>query len=84
MLLNRYECLMRTITFHDHDTVRANFLEDSFAHMRWFLTEFEKNARKYYWHTEFVVIDETLRNFYTSYNCDFKVYMKDKPVDYGV
>ena len=51
--------------------------------MRWFLTEFQKNARKYYWHTEFVVIDKTLRNFHAPYNCDFKVYMKDKPGNYG-
>ena len=49
-----------------------------------FLTEFAKNARKYYRDTEFVVIDETLRNFYASYNCDFKVYMKDKPGNYGL
>ena len=44
MLLNRYEWLMRTITFHDHKTVRT----DKFARMMWFVTEFEKNARKYY------------------------------------
>ena len=31
-----------------------------------------------------MVIDETLRNFYASYNCDFKVYMKDKPGNYGL
>ena len=29
------------------------------------------------------MIDETLRNFYASYNCDFKVYLKDKPGNYG-
>ena len=28
--------------------------------------------------------DETSRNFYASYNCDFKVYMKDKPGNYGL
>ena len=45
-----------------------------------FLTEFEKNERKYCRHTEFDVVDETLRKrFYASYNCDFKVYMKGKP-----
>ena len=75
---------MRTITFHDHHTIRADFLEDKFARMRWFLTEFEKNVRKYYWHAEFVLIDEPLRNFYASYNCYFKVYMKDKPGNYGL
>ena len=44
MLLNRYEWLMRAITFHDHNTVRDDFLEDKFARMRWFLTEFEKKC----------------------------------------
>ena len=44
MSLNRYELLMRTITFHDHNTVRADFLEDRFARIRWFLTEFEKKC----------------------------------------
>ena len=54
--------------------------------MRWFLTELKKkkNERKFYRHTEFVVIDEILRNFYTSYNCDFKVYMKVKPGNYSL
>ena len=66
--LSRYEWLTRKLTFHDHNTVRADFLEDRFARMTWFLTEFLKNAQKYYWHTEFVVLDETLRNFYAKYN----------------
>ena len=44
MSLNGYGWLMRTITFHDHNTVRADFLEDRFARMRWFLTEFEKKC----------------------------------------
>ena len=53
--------------------------------MRWFWTELEKNARKYHQYTEFVVIDEILRNFYALDNCDFfKVYMKDKPGNYGL
>ena len=30
------------------------------------------------------MIDETLRKFYASYNCDFKVYMKDKHGNYGL
>ena len=75
---------MRAITFYEYNAVRADFLEDKFARMRWFLTKFFKNAWKYYRHTEFVVIDETLRNFYASYNCDFKVYMNDKPRNYGL
>ena len=29
MSLNRYEWLLRTITFHDHNTVRADFLKDN-------------------------------------------------------
>ena len=63
---------MRTMISHYHNTVRADFLENKFSRMRWFFTECEKNARKYYRHTEFVVIDETLRNLHTLYNCDFK------------
>ena len=38
----------------------------------------------YYRHTEFVEIDETFRNFYASYNRDFKIYMKDKTGNYGL
>ena len=48
------------------------------------MTKFENNPRKYYRHIEFVVIDETLQNFYASYNCDFKVDMKEKPGNYGL
>lgn len=74
---------MRTSTFRDHKTFNIDFLEDRFDCMRLFVTESENNARKYYCHKEFVVIDETLRNFYTSRNCNFVVYMKDKPGNYG-
>ena len=73
---------MRPITFHDYNTIRTHFLEGSFASVRWIFTEFGKNTRKCYWHTEFVVTDEILRNFYASYNCNFKVYMKDKSGNY--
>ena len=38
MSLNRHEWLMRTITFHDHNTVRADFLKERFLLLRWFLT----------------------------------------------
>ena len=69
MSLHKYEWLRSTITFHDHSTVSADFLDDRFACMKWFLTEFENNARKCYRHTEFV------RNFYASYSCDSKVYL---------
>ena len=75
---------MRKITFHYHSTVTADFLHDRFARMRWFLTKFQNNPRKYYRHIEFVVIDETLQNFYASYNCHFKVYTKEKPGNYGL
>ena len=37
---------MRTVTFHDHNTVRADFVEDRFARMRSFLTEFEKKCEE--------------------------------------
>ena len=47
------------------------------------MAEFEKYARKYCQHTEFVVIDITLTNFCALYNCDFKVYMKGKSGNYG-
>lgn len=57
MSLNRYEWLMRTITFHDHSTVRTDFLDDSLGYTRLFLTEFQNNARKYDHHAEFVAID---------------------------
>ena len=52
--------------------------------MRWFLMEFESNAHKCFRYTKFVVIDETLQNVYASYNCDFKVYTKYKPENYGL
>ena len=75
---------MRIITFHNQNTDGADFLKDRFARMRWVLIEFEKNAWKYYRHIEFLVIDETLRNVCALYNCDFKVYIKDKPGNYFV
>ena len=58
--LNRYEWLKRTITFHDHSTLRTDFLDDRFVCMRCFLKKIENNARKYYRDTEVVVTDETL------------------------
>ena len=33
---------MTAITFHNHNTERADFVEDRFARMRWVLIEFEK------------------------------------------
>lgn len=84
MSLNRYEWLTRKITYHEHKTIRTNFLDNKFVRMRWFGTKFENNVRKYYRHTEFVVIDKNLNNFYAFYNCSFKLYMKDKPSNYGI
>ena len=84
MSLNGYELLMRAITFYNINTVRADFLEDRFPRIRWFLTTFYGKCAEVLPTTKFVVIDETLRNFYVSYNCNFKVYMKDKPGNYGL
>ena len=39
---------MRTITCHDHSTVRTDFLDDKFAQMRLSLIELENDASKYY------------------------------------
>ena len=50
--------------------IRTDFLKNRFAHIKWFVSEFN-NTRKYYRHTKFVAIDEILRNFYSLYNCDF-------------
>ena len=75
---------MRTSKFLDNKLIRIDFLEDRFTRMKEIATEFEDNAQNHYPHTEFVVIDETLCKFFTSYKCDFKVYMKDKPGNYGL
>ena len=45
MSLNRHKWLISPTIFHDHNTVRADFLEDRFACMKWFLTEFEKKKK---------------------------------------
>ena len=61
---------MKTITFHDYKKIRIDFLENRFAAMRWFQTEFKNNARQCYrytlllLHVIVIIIDETLRNFY--------------------
>ena len=70
MSLNRYECQMRTITFHDHSTVRDDFLGDRFACMR-----FEKKC------VEVLPAYRNFcdrRNFYVLHNCDFKVYKYER------
>ena len=58
MSLNKYEWLTRTITSHEHEVIRTDFLEYRFSRMRWFVTKFEKNAQRYYHRTESVVIDK--------------------------
>ena len=84
MSLKRYERLTRNISFHDPVKLREMYQNDRFARMRWFVDSFEKNARTHYRHTEFLCIDKTLRNYYGTYHCDFKMYMPDKPGKYGL
>ena len=43
---------------------RGDLVEDRFARMRWFVTKYGQSAQKYYPHTEFVIMYETLQNFY--------------------
>ena len=64
MSLNRNEWPMRTLR-----TIVTDLLEDKFARMTWFVTDFEKNAWRYYRFTELIVKDETLLIFYVSYKC---------------
>ena len=52
--------------------------------MRKLVNAFEQNALKHYEHTAYICIDETLRNYYGRYHCDFKVYLPDKPGKYGL
>ena len=74
MSLTRYEWFVRTITSHDHKKIKIDLFVDRFVRMEQLVTKSENNVQKYYRHNEFVVIDETLRNFFTLYNCDFIVY----------
>ena len=76
--------LGKYLTVYNHENIRREFMNDKFAKMRWLVTKFEENARKHYRHTPLVCIDETLRNYYGTYKCDFKVYMPDKPGKYGI
>ena len=59
-------------------------MNDRLARMRWLIDDSEKAACEVYWHTPFTVTDETLRNFYSSFSCDFKIYLPDKPGIYGL
>ena len=75
---------MRNISFHDPVTLHEMYQNDRFARMRWLVDSFEKNVTTHYRHTEFLCIDKTLRNYYVTYHCDFKMYMPDKPGKYGL
>ena len=54
------------------------------AKMQEFLNSFEDNIRTNYKHTELVCLDETLRNHFSQTNCDFLVFMPDKPGQMGI
>lgn len=58
MSYKRLVWLMRCLTFDNRDNIRSNILNDRLARMRWLVTQFEKNARKSYHHSELVCIDE--------------------------
>ena len=73
-----------TITFHDHITVRAGFLDNKFTHIKCFWQNLKTISVNITVIIIFFVIDETLPNFYALYNCEFKVYIKDKPEYYGL
>ena len=75
---------MANTTFHNPDTIRQVFFNDRFARMKWLVDNFEKNAREIYRHTLISVTDEILRNFYSSFSCDFKIYLPDKSRKYGL
>ena len=76
---------MRAGTFHNHSTLRTDFLDDRFAHMRRFMIEIRKQHLKILSSLEsFITIFDKLRNFHLSYYCDFKVNIKEKPENYGL
>ena len=81
---NRFKFLLYSLTFHDHDTLVREYLDDRFARARRLVVMFEENAHAHYTHTPHTVIDETLVNFYGKYKCDFKVFCKDKPGKEGI
>lgn len=82
--VKRRQWLMRNMTFHNQETLRSAFLKDRFARIHWLIKNFENNSRKYYRHTPYTVIDETLINFCAVFSCNFKVYLSEKPGEYGV
>ena len=81
---NRFHFLVKCISFHDHTTIWLQFTDDRFAKMREVLDIFEGNAMRHYKHSELVCLDETLRNLFSQSNCDFLVFMPDKPGHMGL
>ena len=81
---NRFHFLFKCISFHDHTTIRLQFTDERFAKMREVLDIFEGNAKRHYKHSELVCLEETLRNLFSQSNCDFLVFMPDKPGQMGL
>ena len=84
MSRDRFQVLLACLSFHDHNAIRREFASDRFARARRFLDEFENNCRKSYQHNALVCLDETLRNHFSTTNCDFLVFMPDKPGQMGL
>ena len=83
MSRNRFQFLVRSLSFHQQATIRSEIITDAYAKVRWLLDTFETNARKYYKHTELVTLDETLRNFF-AHECDLLLFLPDKPGQMGL
>ena len=81
---NRFQILLQCLSFHDQGTIRREYATDRFARGRVFLDEFEKNCKTMYVHGPLVCLDETLRNHFSTTNCDFLVFMPDKPGQMGM
>ena len=84
MSRDRFQVLMACLAFHDQNEIRREYATDRFARARRFLDEFENNCRKSYEHNTLVCLDETLRNHFSTTNCDFLVFMPDKPGQMGL
>ena len=83
MSLHRFQFLIKSLSFHDHTTLRSDIVGDAYAKVRWLLDTFERNACLHYNHTEFVVLDETLRNYF-AHECDLLFFLPDKPGQMGL
>ena len=81
---NQFLFLLQCLTFHDPNLLIMNYVNDMFAKMRDFLDMFEQNIHTKYNHTELVCLDESLRNHFSQTNCDFLVFMPDKPGQMGL